>query len=439
MNTSRRKFIRNTTSAAAGIGLLGSYPFRASGNVAPSDMVKVALVGCRSMGFNILKLHLQQPGVECVALCDVDANVLENRANDVLELQGKKPKIYKDYRKLLENKDIDAVIIGTPDHWHCLIMVDACAAGKDVYVEKPMANSIGECDIMVAAARRYNRVVQVGMQQRSAKHWHEAINIIRNGRLGKVRKVSIWANFLYGNGPDKLPDQPVPGGVNYDMWLGPAPYRPFNPNHFHGSWRMFWDFGGGLMTDWGVHLIDMGIWAMDLQKAPDSVLSMGGIFDPGDNAIEVADTQTAVYADGDFNLVWDHNGGIQSGPWNRNYGVAFIGQNGTIVADRDNWEHYPEWENGDFKMEKLPKMEKAGNSHEEHVKNFLQCIKTRETPNCDVEKGRLAAIYAHLGNLSYRLGRKLNYDMEKHEFMNDSEANKYLLPEYRAPWSLPKV
>ncbi|MFP4060440.1 MAG: Gfo/Idh/MocA family protein [Bacteroidales bacterium] len=196
MNISRRKFIRNTTSAAAGIGLVGGHPLAAaSRRISPSDTVRVGLIGCRSMGFNILKLHLQQQGVECAALDDVDANILEKRAGDVNELQGKKPRLYSDYRKMLEDKNIDAVIIGTPDHWHCLNMVDACAAGKDVNIEKPLANSIGECDIMVKAANRYNKVVQVGMQQRSAKHWQEAIKNVQEGKLGKVRKVSIWANF----------------------------------------------------------------------------------------------------------------------------------------------------------------------------------------------------------------------------------------------------
>ncbi len=272
-------------------------------------------------------------------------------SKDVLELQEKKPDLYKDYRKLLDRKDIDAVVIGTPDHWHCLQTVHACEAGKDVYVEKPLANSVTECHIMLKAARKHNRIVQVGQQQRSGLEWKAAMDFIKSGKLGKIRRVNIWANFDYGAGPEKVPDGPVPEGVDYDMWLGPAPLRPFNKSRFHGWWRMFWDYGGGLMSDWGVHLIDMPLWSFDVQSFPVSVVATGGIFAHRDRALEMADTQNVVYEMNDYLITWEHNGGLEIGPYDQPYGVAWIGTNGTLVADREHWRLFPESSENEYRMD----------------------------------------------------------------------------------------
>jgi len=250
--TTRREFIHNAALTAFGVSLTPVIPADLLARrrmISPNEKLIVGLIGCRNMGFHNARDFLLQPEVELAAMCDVDKNVLEARTKDILELQKKKPDHYKDYRKLLERKDINAVIVGTPDHWHCLQTVHACEAGKDVYVEKPLANSITECNIMLKAARKHNRVVQVGQQQRSGTHWKAAMDFIRSGKMGKIRRVNIWANFNYGAGQEKVPDTPVPEGVDFDMWLGPAPDRPFNEARFHGSWRMFWDYGGGLMTD----------------------------------------------------------------------------------------------------------------------------------------------------------------------------------------------
>ncbi|HKL33742.1 MAG TPA: Gfo/Idh/MocA family oxidoreductase, partial [Tangfeifania sp.] len=261
MNPSRRHFIKKSALAASAVGVASVIPEKAwSAETAASDKVNTALIGCRNMGFGILKHHLDTGQVNCVALCDVDENVLNERANTVKNDYNQSPELYKDYRRVLERSDIDSVIIGTPDHWHCLIMVDAVQAGKDVYVEKPMANTIGECNIMVKAANRYNQVVQVGQQQRDNKVFKDVMGLIKSGEIGTLRKVNIWANFNYGLGNFPVANSEVPQGVDYDFWLGPAPDRPFNQNRFHGSWRHFWDYGGGLMSDWGVHLLDMGLW-----------------------------------------------------------------------------------------------------------------------------------------------------------------------------------
>jgi predicted dehydrogenase len=250
MTINRRNFLKSGAIATAGIGLAGkAYSIGTKNSVSANDKINVALIGSRNMGFGILKRSLGFDDVNCVALCDIDNSILEERAKTIQEDYGFKPKLYKDFRKMLEQKDIDAVIIGTPDHWHCLNLFYSCQAGKDVYVEKPMANTIGECNLMTEIANYYQRVVQVGQQQRSNPTFLESMKLIKEGRIGKLRKVNIWANFNYGIGPEPLPDEPVPEGVDYDMWLGPAPKRPFNPNRFHGSWRHFWDYGGGLMSD----------------------------------------------------------------------------------------------------------------------------------------------------------------------------------------------
>lgn len=232
----RRNFLKSAAVAAATFPAIGKNVFA---NVPASDKINVALIGCRNMGWGNLVDLLSVKGVECVALCDIDRTVLDEKTAELDKMGRKKPAQYGDYRKLLEQKDIDAVIIGTPDHWHCLQMVDACAAGKDVYVEKPIANSIAECDAMVAAAKKYKRVVQVGQQQRSSRHWQEMVQYLRSGKLGTIGRVHIWANFNYAAVPVKQ-DSPVPAGVDFETWLGPAAERTFNEQRFHGLWRMFW-------------------------------------------------------------------------------------------------------------------------------------------------------------------------------------------------------
>jgi predicted dehydrogenase len=440
MTTNRRDFLRATSLAAAGVGFgttLKAKPFQA----APSDKLNVALIGVRNMGFGILERHLETGLVNCVALCDVDRKLLEKRAADVQKSGGLLPQMYGDFRQLLERKDVDAVIIGTPDHWHCLQTVYACEAGKDVYVEKPMANSIAECDLMVKAARKYNRIVQVGQQQRSGAQWQEVNRMIKAGTIGKLRKVNIWGNFNYGVGQIKQPNQPVPDGVDFDMWLGPAPLKPFNPARFHGSWRMFWDHGGGLMTDWGVHLIDMAFWAKDLSTPPEITLASGGNLSFQDNDHETFDTMSVIWQHGDFIVTWEHTAGTQGGPWDKNYGLAFIGDNATIVVNRQGYKVIPEWD-GNRKVNKAEPIEvpMQGENHGEHVANFIECVKSRKTPACPPEKGRVVAVAAHAANIAVRTGEnKLVWDEQKGKFSNSETANNMVDPKYRKPWELPII
>lgn len=424
-----------------GLGIMTLNPelIRAAKKKVPAnEKIGLALIGARGRGYRVLQQALEQPEAYCVAICDIDDKVIADRKAELMKLQDEAPTVYKDFRRLLNDPDIDAVIIGTPDHWHCLQTVYACQAGKDVYVEKPMANSLAELDIMVAATRKYNRVVSVGQQQRSGQHWKEAIDHIRSGKIGQLRKINIWAHFNYGVGNKIVPDSPVPEGVDFDMWLGPAPQRTFNESRFHGSWRMFWDYGGGLMTDWGVHLIDMALWAADVTKVPNAVSASGGNFSHPDHAHETFDTLNVEYQLDDLTVSWQSLGGVQSGPYGKLYGLAFIGNDGTIVADRGEWILNPEFENKQPQTEALTG-KSAGTSSQDHVRNFLACIKSREEPNCSVENGRLVAQYSHMGNIALRTHSRLVWDDEKRNFGRNKAANRLITPEYRKPWELPKM
>lgn len=442
MKATRRKFISDTSRIVAAASLAGmAFTARAgsgSRKVPANEKVIVGLIGARNMGFGILNHALDQPGVECAGIADIDDSVRNSRAEDVLKKQGKKPELYKDFRKLLDNKDIDAVIIGTPDHWHCLNMVYAVQAGKDVYVEKPMANSIAECDVMVKAARRYRRVVQVGQQQRSGAHWQKIMEFIKSGNIGQLRKVQIWANFNYGVGQPVVPDEPVPPGVDFDMWLGPAPQRTFNKARFHGSWRMFWDYGGGLMTDWGVHLIDMGLWVKEVVTPPLATVATGGNFSHPDRAHETFDTMSVSWQMKDYVLTWEHTAGLQSGPYGRLYGLAFTGNDATLIADRDGWELFPELSEDGYKVPAIPRQRTGKENHAEHVINWLECIKSRKEPNCTVETGKNTALYAHMANIARRTGSRPVWDESTFSFGKNKEANALITPEYRKPWVLPK-
>jgi predicted dehydrogenase len=434
MSLTRRSFFRTSSLLGAGMvisSLAEAVPVRVPAN----DRINVALIGCRGKGWSVLTDFLHHAEVRCVALCDVDENILSARGQELARLQNFQPELYSDHRKILERKEIDVVIIGTPDHWHCLQFTDACSAGKDVYVEKPISNSIAECDAMVAAAKRYGNIVQVGQQQRSGKHWQEMIRYIRSGKLGTIGHVHVWANFKYGALAAPVPDSEVPSGVDFDRWLGPAPLRSFNSQRFHGSWRMFWDYGGGLMTDWGVHLLDMGLWAMDVTRMPLKTQATGGKFLYPDGAHETFDIQSVSFLFDRFTINWEHYAGIQSGPYGRNYGILFQGTNGKLVANRDSWEIYPE----EGKATGI-KVNSDYQDPQNHVANFLECVKTRNTQTaCTIENGSLCARYAHLGNIAARLGGvSLHYDDNKKKF-DHSDADQYQKPVYRAPWNFPQI
>jgi len=438
----RRTFLKTSAAAAAGLGIsssLSASPFAPSSVLGANDKINVALIGCRNQGWWDLEDILKQSNVELHTLCDVDGKVLEDKLGQLAGADGPKPNITMDYRVVLDDKDIDAVIIGTPDHWHCLPTVEACEAGKHVYIEKPLANSVGEINVMLDAARKYKSLVQVGQQQRSGAHWKSAIEFVKSGKLGTIRQVKFWGNFNYGAGNMPVPDSEVPEGVDYDRWLGPAPLKPFNKNRFHGSWRMFRDYGGGLLSDWGVHLIDMGLWAMDVKGAPLSVQTLGGNFANTDRALEMPDTLTVLWEMDAYNMVWEHNGGIERGPYDQGYGVKFIGSNGTLVADREKWRVFHEGRGEELRMEAMDPQPSDHKSHLKHCENFIRAIRHGDSLNAEIEFGHRSALYAHLGNISYWANNRVVYDEKQRKITSSEKANALLTPAYRAPWKFPTV
>jgi predicted dehydrogenase len=447
---SRRKFLQDSVSlsAVAGSALLNANALTAGTAASSSrvlganDRIRVALIGCGGMGRGDLKDFLRVKNIECAALCDVDDEQSGKALKATEEQVSQRPALVtRDFRKVLDQKDVDAVIVATPDHWHALPTVMACQAGKDVYVEKPLSVSIGEGRIMVETARKYDRVVQMGTQQRSSPHYAEAVEYVKGGKLGKVRLVRTWAYLDWKGRTPVLPDTDAPASVDYDMWLGPAKKRPFNPNRFHFTFRWYWDYSGGLMTDWGAHMIDIANWAMDI-KAPSSAVSTGGKFGYPDDAMETPDTQQVLWAFPNFTMIWEHALGVGRGPEAREHGVLFHGENGVLVVDRGGWEVYPETDRIDkknrlFKAPGVPRQSVSNpDYHLTHVQNFIDCVRSRKRPNSDVEIGHNSMIACHLGNIAFRLGRQVKWDVDNERMLNDSEAQSYVFREYRAPWKL---
>ena len=406
--------------------------------VSANDKVHVGLIGCRGMGWANITAMMKGADVVPVALCDVDERTLTERASELHKTTGRAPALHDDYRRMLDDKSIDAVIIATPDHWHALQLTDAMSAGKDAYCEKPLGNSIAECRAMVAARQRHDRVVQVGQWQRSNQHWADAIAHVHAGGIGRVRKVKAWAYMGWMKNIPPKPDEPPPPGVDYDRWLGPAPSRPFNPNRFHFNWRWYWDYAGGLMTDWGVHLMDIALWGMKAE-APNSISSLGGAYGYPESAMETPDTQTAIFDFGHYSIEWEHAVGISRGPYGGgDHGVAFVGETGTLVVDRGKWWVAPEWSDGKFLTEEIPETKAQDNGIERHTANFIACVKDRSlTPAASIESAANTAIVCQMGNVAWKTGRKVHWDAAAGEFTSDAEANALITPKYRAPYRLP--
>ena len=440
MKDSRRKFLQQSALLTAGFGLTASLPesvYASPQSVKRfADKIRVGAIGINGMGWSDLNSMLKNnPDVTCTAICDVDSNVITKRAGDLEKNFNTKATHYSDYRKLLDDKNVDVVIIGTPDHWHCLQAVHALEAGKDVYCEKPIANSIAECRTLIAAQKRYNKAIQVGQWQRSNAHFKSALELLKSGQLGKIRMVKTWAYQGWMKNVPKEPDGAVPAGVDYNMWLGPAPKRPFNPNRFHFNFRWFWDYAGGLMTDWGVHLVDYALLGMNAGN-PISVMASGGKMAYPEDASETPDTLATVYDYGDFIMLWEHAQAINNGNYGRDHGIAYIGNNGTLVLDRSGWQVIIE----NKKMEPVAEVKRSDDGLGNHTKNFIEVVKSRDFSklNAPVAAGANVAQVCQMGNIAYKTGKKLFWDKQKDQF-TDSEANKLITPTYHNNFKLPKI
>lgn len=444
---SRRGFVGTMGAGAA------AYSFAtARGGVGPNDKIRFGLVGAGSRASQLLDPFLMNPEVEIVAVADVDDAQAGKTAETIAsKREGRKPTTMRDYRAILDDKSINAIIIATPDHWHAQPTIQACQAGKDVYCEKPVAHNIREGQAMVQAARKYDRVVAIGTQQRSSENFQKAVEAVKSGKLGKVTWIQTW-NYenISPTGMGIHPDEPVPSTVDYDRWLGPAPVRPFNRNRFHLLFRWFFDYAGGMMSDWGVHLNDIVLWALDA-KGPLSVSASGGIWAVEDDR-DTPDTLQVVYDFPGCALTYSMRKG-NGLPFNgHEYGILFCGTEGSLLLDRSGHVITPDkvilpygirlvYGDREIRPIKLEASEhKAKNDGtNEHVRNYLDCLSSRARPTTDIEIAHRSTNTTHLGNIAYKVGRKLYWDAEAETFKNDPEANALLAREYRKGYELPAV
>ena len=429
MNETRRSFAGKAGLALAAAPFLNLNP-RAKG---ANEQIRLALIGARNQGRGDATRTIKAGGF-IKTICDIDEEIIRKVSPEIEKAQGRAPGSVREFRRVLDDKEIDAVIIATPDHWHARIAMLACQAGKDVYVEKPLSKTIREGQLIRDAARKYNRVMQVGTQRRSSENFASAVEYVASGKLGKVCLIKAWTcqvRKTIGRPADGTP----PSSVDYDMWLGSAPKRPFNENRFHYNWRFFWDYGNAEIGNQGVHVLDAAIWGIQRMKGmenclPKRISNTSGIYWL-DDAKEVPDMQVVTYDYGDLMLVWELRSFGRHRPVEQTpYGAAFYGSDATLVLGGSSWTIYPK-DGGVGQTVKGPT--------EEHEKNFLECVKSRKRPNADVEIGRLSTTLCHLGNISNHLKRDVRFDPKTETFGNDKEANAYLTKQYRSPYNLPKV
>jgi len=416
--------------------------------VAASDRIIIGVMGLGTRNCHLIRRFLAQPGVEIAYVCDVDTRRYKDGLAATGDLQARKPKAVQDFRHMLDDDHVDVILNGAGAHWHSLGTILACQAGKDVYVEKPCSHDIYENRKMVEAARKYERVVQVGSQNRSAQYIMNAIEYLRAGKLGTVNLVRVL-NMLGKRAPSKAPyhPMPIPSELDYDMWCGPAPKRPYNPDRTTESWRYFWDYSGS--DSESVHQVDVARWVVG-QDFPRSVRATGGLYYPDANA-ELPDTLIATYEYEDLTLVfeltwwtpnmiktsWEIRDSDQFPQWDFNgTKVEVYGSDGKMVIGRHGggWQVWgPNGEEGPSEYGRHPL--------DAHVKNFLSCVHSRNRPNADVEIGHISQSIVHMAYISYRLGgRSLEFDAATETFIDDEEANQLLgRPNRgRAPWKIPE-
>jgi predicted dehydrogenase len=443
----RRQFLK--TGGAAAVAL-SSWP--AFAQQFADQKKRVGMIGCGWYGKSDLFRLLQVAPVEVVSLCDVDSVMLGDCASQVAarQVSKKTPRTFRDYREMLRQKDLDLVLIDTPDHWHALPMIEACKTGIDVWVQKPVSVDVVEGQAMLAAARKYQRVVQVGMQRRSTPHLIRARDrVIREGKLGKVGLVEVYC-YYHMRATENPPDTTPPSTLDYEMWTGPAPMRPYNKLVHPRSWRAFMEYGNGIMGDMCVHMLDMVRWMLDLGM-PSRISSSGGILIDKASKANITDTQTATFDFGDLDVVWTHrsygNAPDEKYPW----GATFYGDKGTLKASVMSYDFIPSGKEGQplhedvtYEFEQFPedRTEKDLERHvapaiRGHMKNFLENIASRGKPVADIEQGYMSATACILANLSMKLGRSIAWDHAKGVVMADDEANRLLRRPYRSPWIHP--
>ena len=418
----RRDFVKSSVAAGASAAL----PFS---NVrgANSD-IRVAVVGIRGRGGSLVREFHDLDGVRVVALCDVDGSALEKRMKEFTD-RNEKVTGYGDFRRMLEDKSIDVVVVATPDHWHVPVAANSVIAGKDVYVEKPLSHTIAEGRLLVNLARKHGKIVQHGTQARSSDGIAEGIEYLRSGKLGKVRMAKAINCQL--RGPiGRVADSETPANVNYDLWLGPAPKRPFNRNRFHYNWHWFWDYGTGDTGNDGVHQIDIARWGLGVEL-PNAVSCSGGhLFYDDDH--ETPDTQVATFEYDYVYLMYEMRLWTPYGLEGHDNGDMFYADGGTMSIGRKGWQVT-------FKDGKSGPSGPRGDTP--HAANFIKAVRSRKATdlNADVEAGHHSATLCHLANISMRTGRRLKFDTKNERFINDPAANTYLTKKYRKGYDLPRM
>ena len=419
-------------SFAGGVGttlLVNPLP----GATAVNDQLQVAVIGLRGMGSGHLRRLLKRRDVRVATVCDVDAEICASAADQVKQEAGHHPTRVEDFRRVLDDKTIDVVVVATPHHWHCPIAIPALQAGKEVYLEKPGSHVFREGRLLVDAARKYDRIVQHGTQMRSSNVTAKAGEVLASGLLGDIKMSKAW-NCQRHKQRQPVPNSPPPSHVNYDIWLGPAPLRPFNANRFHGNWNWYRDYGNGDIGGDGVHDIDMARWGLGVTEHPVKITAHGSrIALVGER--EFPDNMMVAhhYPEGKV-LLYEDRGWTPYGPHGFDSGNAFYGTEGMMVFSRRGYfQVYMGRE-----REKGPGM--RGNAgHPDHFYNFLDCVRSRQQPIAPPEVGHLSCALVHLGEIAYRVGRVLKFDRKTETIVGDDEANRLLTKEYRRPWGIPET
>ena len=458
--TNRREFIKKTTTTAAGMMLSAPVIKAGFGNKSPNDIINVAVVGIRGKGGMYgggghYAVYSAMPNVRVTTICDVDEREFPAAIKNIQNIGGNTPKIVVDMREMLEDKDIDVVSIASPDHWHALHAIWACQAGKDVYVEKPISYNLFEGRKMVEAARKYGRVVQAGTQRRSEEVVNEAIKFIHDGKLGDIY---MGRAIVYGHRGDigRMKNSPVPKGVHWDMYLGPAPYRPFNENRFHYKWHWYWDTSTSEFGNNGTHFMDLLRWGMQKREHPVKIHSTGGFY-VWDSDQEIPNLQTATYEYADGTIIEQEVRSLfTNSEFNSKSGCFFYGSKGWMYLGGNEFQTFfgPKDEPGTnmkAASPELPVLKDFADAQATdsvnirplefaHFKNFIDTVRTRKWQdlNAEILEGHMSTSFAHLGNISYRTGRKLTFNPYSEKFIGDEDANSYLTRNYRYPYVVPE-
>jgi predicted dehydrogenase len=430
----RREFVKKSSGAIFGAlvfpQIVPSTIFARQGQVAPSDRITLGCIGVGGMGTGNLRGFLEAGNVQVLAVCDVDRKHRDSAKRMVdKNHQNKDCATYNDYREVLARKDIDAISTATPDHWHGVICVETARAGKDIYAEKPLAFNISEGRAIVDAVHRYGVIWQTGSWQRSQRNFRFGCELVRNGRIGKVHTVRVGlpqGNNIRDNGTQ--PTDP-PEGFDYDMWLGPAPWRPYNPSRCHWNFRWISDYSQGQLTDWAGHHCDIANWGMDTELSAPVSIEGKAVYPPAkDGLFDTAESYyfECEYKEGFKMIVAD----AEQQP--KGMGAHFIGENGWVHVNRGGIDANPK----SLLTTKFRPDEVHLYKSENHIQNFLDCIRTRQKTITPVEVAHHSVMVAHLGDIAMKLGRKVNWDPEKERFVNDPEANRYLSRPMRSPWHL---